>query len=455
MDSISDHADRTTDTPITLLIADDDPVTRSMLSIALARRFDVVGVVEDAQQAVDTATLARPDVALVDVQMPGGGGLTAVRGIVQRITTHRGGHALQRRIGRKRPGTPQRRRGLLRTQGHRRRRADSDRATSDPRATQTRCRPVAPSRATQPSAAARQPEGATPSTPALLHSTTAIGQIGPSARALPHRLGRHTMHTPRSSPLGWHATSGNGSQSDRYAGSEAVIASVGEAITPRAVIGPSLGRHCDRRARAGARTKAIAASRGRARSVLGDSTSAAAAPSAGIGVAKRASVVGEPRPRKRASGRGPRRARRRKQGSRDGGAHRRDAYAAVPCLILSMSGSDALGSGAIALVRHRRSGAGSGRLLRRQRHRQPPGGRKHQSDHRDCGEHTRAPGWEEQRGTESARVASESGRTRSYLPCVNGNVRESEQDQVAFERRCWFAWRTGTAARGRLRLGLP
>jgi DNA-binding NarL/FixJ family response regulator len=82
MDSISDHADRTTDTPITLLIADDDPVTRSMLSIALARRFDVVGVVEDAQQAVDTATLARPDVALVDVQMPGGGGLTAVRGIV-------------------------------------------------------------------------------------------------------------------------------------------------------------------------------------------------------------------------------------------------------------------------------------------------------------------------------------------------------------------------------------
>jgi hypothetical protein len=59
----------------------------------------------------------------------------------------------------------------------------------------------------------------------------------------------------------------------------------GEAITPRAVIGPSLGRHCDRRARAGARTKAIAASRGRARSVLGDSTSAAAPPSVVPGVA--------------------------------------------------------------------------------------------------------------------------------------------------------------------------
>jgi hypothetical protein len=32
-------------------------------------------------------------------------------------------------------------------------------------------------------------------------------------------------------------------------------------------------------------------------------------------------------------------------------------------------------------------------------------------------------------------------------------VGESEQDQVAFGRRCRFAWRTGTAARGRLRLG--
>lgn len=83
MGSPSDHADRTSSQPITLLIADDDPVTRSMLSIALARRFDVVGVVEDAEQAVATATLARPDVALVDVQMPGGGGLAAVRGIVQ------------------------------------------------------------------------------------------------------------------------------------------------------------------------------------------------------------------------------------------------------------------------------------------------------------------------------------------------------------------------------------
>jgi DNA-binding NarL/FixJ family response regulator len=83
MGSVNDHADQTTDTPITLLIADDDPVARTMLSISLARRFEIVGVVEDAEQAVATAMLARPDGAIVDVQMPGGGGLAAVRGIVQ------------------------------------------------------------------------------------------------------------------------------------------------------------------------------------------------------------------------------------------------------------------------------------------------------------------------------------------------------------------------------------
>jgi two-component system, NarL family, nitrate/nitrite response regulator NarL len=83
MGSAVDHADRTTDTSVTLLIADDDPVARTMLSISLARRFEIVGVVEDAEQAVASATLVRPDVAIVDVQMPGGGGLAAVRGIAQ------------------------------------------------------------------------------------------------------------------------------------------------------------------------------------------------------------------------------------------------------------------------------------------------------------------------------------------------------------------------------------
>lgn len=65
----------------TLLIADDDPVVRSMLSLTLERQFQIVAAVSDAEQAVASAAGLRPDVALIDVQMPGGGAPTAVRGI--------------------------------------------------------------------------------------------------------------------------------------------------------------------------------------------------------------------------------------------------------------------------------------------------------------------------------------------------------------------------------------
>jgi DNA-binding NarL/FixJ family response regulator len=65
----------------TLLIADDDPVVRSMLSLTLDRHFDIVGAACDSDEAIALARECRPDVALVDVQMPGGGGLRAIRGI--------------------------------------------------------------------------------------------------------------------------------------------------------------------------------------------------------------------------------------------------------------------------------------------------------------------------------------------------------------------------------------
>jgi DNA-binding NarL/FixJ family response regulator len=67
----------------TLLIADDDPVVRSMLSMALEDRFRIVAAVEDSDQAIASAKDHRPDAALIDVDMPGGGGPTAVRGIAQ------------------------------------------------------------------------------------------------------------------------------------------------------------------------------------------------------------------------------------------------------------------------------------------------------------------------------------------------------------------------------------
>lgn len=67
----------------TLLIADDDPVVRSALSMGLERQFEIVAAVQDSDGAIVAAGECRPDVALVDVQMPGGGGRSAVRGIAE------------------------------------------------------------------------------------------------------------------------------------------------------------------------------------------------------------------------------------------------------------------------------------------------------------------------------------------------------------------------------------
>jgi DNA-binding NarL/FixJ family response regulator len=56
-----------------LLIADDDAVVRSALSMQLASVFDLVTPACAAEH--------QPDVAIVDVEMPAGGGVEAARGI--------------------------------------------------------------------------------------------------------------------------------------------------------------------------------------------------------------------------------------------------------------------------------------------------------------------------------------------------------------------------------------
>jgi DNA-binding NarL/FixJ family response regulator len=66
-----------------LMIADDDPVVQSMLSVSLSSGFDVVGVAGDSDEAIELARVSQPDAAVVDVEMPKGGGLRAVRGIVE------------------------------------------------------------------------------------------------------------------------------------------------------------------------------------------------------------------------------------------------------------------------------------------------------------------------------------------------------------------------------------
>lgn len=66
-----------------LLIADDDELVRDALSARLAAAFDVVGVARDAAEAVALARELDPDVALLDVQMPAGGGLRATTEIAR------------------------------------------------------------------------------------------------------------------------------------------------------------------------------------------------------------------------------------------------------------------------------------------------------------------------------------------------------------------------------------
>lgn len=65
------------------MIADDDPVVRSLLSMSLSETFEVVGVAADSLKAIELAKSARPDAAIVDVEMPEGGGLPAIQGILE------------------------------------------------------------------------------------------------------------------------------------------------------------------------------------------------------------------------------------------------------------------------------------------------------------------------------------------------------------------------------------
>jgi DNA-binding NarL/FixJ family response regulator len=65
---------------ITLLIVDDHPVVRNGLRgmFAASPDFEVLGEASDGAEAVALATLLDPDVVLMDLRMPGGGGVDAI-----------------------------------------------------------------------------------------------------------------------------------------------------------------------------------------------------------------------------------------------------------------------------------------------------------------------------------------------------------------------------------------
>src|SRR2546427_3759368 len=70
--------------PIRILLVDDNAVFRTGLRALLERRrgFKVVGEAGSGDEAVACATATRPHVVVMDLLMPGGGGLEATRRIV-------------------------------------------------------------------------------------------------------------------------------------------------------------------------------------------------------------------------------------------------------------------------------------------------------------------------------------------------------------------------------------
>lgn len=78
------------------MLADDDLLVRSGIAMLLNVEPDieVVAEVGDAPGAVAAVLEHEPDVAIVDVRMPGGGGIEATRAITADDTTARVGHAV-------------------------------------------------------------------------------------------------------------------------------------------------------------------------------------------------------------------------------------------------------------------------------------------------------------------------------------------------------------------------
>jgi len=54
-----------------------------MLSMSIGEEFELVAAAGDAEQAIVLAQETQPDVAVVDVDMPRGGGLRAVTGLAE------------------------------------------------------------------------------------------------------------------------------------------------------------------------------------------------------------------------------------------------------------------------------------------------------------------------------------------------------------------------------------
>ena len=74
---------------VRILIADDHSVVRAGLAALLARRgnFEIITEASTGEEAVEKAKEFRPDVAVLDIRMPGVSGIEACRQIVESVDT--------------------------------------------------------------------------------------------------------------------------------------------------------------------------------------------------------------------------------------------------------------------------------------------------------------------------------------------------------------------------------
>jgi len=69
---------------IRVVVVDDHELVRAGIRSELAGRVEIVGEAGDAIEAVDAIARALPDVVLLDVHLPGGGGPAVIAGCVER-----------------------------------------------------------------------------------------------------------------------------------------------------------------------------------------------------------------------------------------------------------------------------------------------------------------------------------------------------------------------------------
>lgn len=81
------HADALPEQPVRILVVDDQVLYAEAVSVLLGQQkgMDVVGVAADGQEAIEQAFALRPDVVLMDIEMPRLDGIAATRWIRRRL----------------------------------------------------------------------------------------------------------------------------------------------------------------------------------------------------------------------------------------------------------------------------------------------------------------------------------------------------------------------------------